>query len=261
MIAVISPAKTLDFESPSPTSTHTTPEFLDRSEKLVAKLRRLPQAKLGALMSISDNLAALNRQRFMDWQLPFTTENAKQALMAFKGDVYTGFELEKFKETDFAYAQEHLRILSGLYGLLRPLDLIQPYRLEMGTKFGAERAKDLYEYWRPTVTDALKAALAQSGGDVLINLASNEYFSAVDKRRLSAGIVTPVFKDLKNGRYKVISFFAKKARGAMSDYLIRKRINEPGALKKFKGLGYRYDRAQSTENEWVFTRDEPTTAP
>lgn len=233
------------------------PDFLDHSEKLIAKLRKVSKKKLGALMSISPDLAALNNQRYQDWQLPFTPDNAKPALMAFKGDVYTGFELEEFSPADFGYAQKHLRILSGLYGLLRPLDLIQPYRLEMGTRLASRRGKDLYKFWGDIITDALNEALAASGSDILINLASQEYYGAVNAKALNARVISPSFKDLKNGKYKILSFFAKKARGTMSDHIIRRRIEDPEALKDFTGMGYRYDPASSTENEWTFTRDEP----
>ncbi len=256
MLAVISPAKTLDFETPSLTNIHTEPEFLEDSQQLIARLRRLSAREIGSLMSISPALVKLNQERYRDWNPPFTPENAKPALLAFKGDVYTGFDLESFKKADFQRAQKRLRILSGLYGLLRPLDLIQPDRLEMGTKLSTRRAKDLYGFWKPTVTRALNDALAESGGDTLVNLASNEYFNAVNRKELGARIVTPVFKDEKNGVYKVISFFAKKARGAMSDFLIRNRISKPEDLKQFDGLGYRFDRNLSQEDTWVFTRAE-----
>ena len=256
MLAVISPAKTLDFETPPLTDIHTTPDFLDLSQQLIAKLRRLSGREIGSLMSISPALVKLNQQRYRDWDPPFTPANAKPALMAFKGDVYTGFDLESFKKADFQRAQEKLRILSGLYGVLRPLDLIQPYRLEMGTKLSTRRGKDLYKFWKPIVSETLNEAIEESGGDTLINLASNEYFDAVDKKKLNARIVTPVFKDEKNGAYKVISFFAKKARGAMSDFFIRNRISKPEDLKQFNGLGYQFQPAQSKEDTLVFTRAE-----
>ena len=258
MLAVISPAKTLDFDTPSLTDIHTTPDFLDQSQQLIAKLRRLSGREIGSLMSISPALVKLNQQRYRDWQTPFTPANAKPALMAFKGDVYTGFDLEAFKKADFQHAQKCLRILSGLYGVLRPLDLIQPYRLEMGTKLSTRRGKDLYKFWRPIVAETLNEAIQEAGGDTLVNLASNEYFDAVDKKSLKARVVTPVFKDEKNGAYKVISFFAKKARGAMSDFLIRNRISQPEGLKEFDGLGYRFQPDQSQEDLWVFTRPEPS---
>lgn len=256
MLAVISPAKTLDFETPPLTDLFTTPDFLDQSQQLIAKLRRLSGKEIGSLMSISPALVKLNQQRYRDWSAPFTPANAKPALMAFKGDVYTGFDLDAFKKSDFQRAQKHLRILSGLYGVLRPLDLIQPYRLEMGTKLATRRGKDLYKFWKPIVADTLNQAVEESGGDALINLASNEYFDAVDKQRLNARVITPVFKDQKNGNYKVISFFAKKARGAMSDFIIRNRISNPKELKDFDGLGYQFQPDQSQDQTLVFTRPE-----
>ena len=256
MLAVISPAKTLDFETPPLTDAFTTPDFLDHSQKLVSKLRRISGRKLGQLMSISPDLATLNCQRYQEWSPPFTPTNAKPALMAFKGDVYTGFDLDSFEDEDFRRAQAHLRILSGLYGLLRPLDLIQPYRLEMGTKLATRRGKDLNKFWSGVITEALNEAIAESGSDVLINLASNEYYGAVERRKLKARVVSPVFKDEKNGSYKIISFFAKKARGAMSDYFIRNRISEPEGLKDFVGLGYTFQPGQSNDDSWVFTRRE-----
>ena len=256
MIAVISPAKTLDFETPSLTNTSSCPEFLDHSQSLINKLRTLSESKLCSLMSISSKLAALNMQRYQDWNLPFTTSNAKQAIMAFKGDVYTGFTFEEYNEKDFAYAQKHLRILSGLYGLLRPLDLIQPYRLEMGTKLATPQGKNLYDFWGLTLTNALNTAIKNSGIQILVNLASNEYYNAVDKTSLQGRVITPIFKDNKNGDLKVISFFAKKARGAMSDYLVRHRINKPEGLKEFKGLGYRFNQNLTRDDNWVFTRKE-----
>lgn len=256
MLAVISPAKTLDFESPLPTEKCTQPVFLEHSQLLVNKLKRMSGKKLGSLMSISRDLSLLNAQRFQEWAPPFNSLNAKQALLAFKGDVYTGFELDSFKDDDFEYAQDHLRILSGLYGLLRPLDLIQPYRLEMGTKLPTRRGKDLYRFWGDIPTKALNQALENSGSEVLVNLASQEYFSAVKTSLIDSRIVTPVFKDLHGGEWKVISFFAKKARGAMSDYIIRKRIRQVDGLKTFTALGYRFEPQASDEEQWVFTRKD-----
>ena len=256
MLAIISPAKTLDFETLSLTNSSSCPEFLDHSQNLIDTLRTLPQSKLCSLMSISSKLAALNEQRYQDWSLPFTTSNAKQAIMAFKGDVYTGFTFEEYNEKDFAYAQKHLRILSGLYGLLRPLDLIQPYRLEMGTKLATPQGKNLYDFWGSKLTNALNGAIKNSGIQILVNLASNEYYNAVDKTVLQGRVITPIFKDYKNGDLKIISFFAKKARGAMSDYLVRHRINKPEGLKEFKGLGYRFNENLTKNDNWIFTRKE-----
>ncbi len=256
MVAIISPAKTIDSETPSLTNSSSCPQFLDYSQKLINKLRSFSESKLCSLMSISSKLAALNRQRYNDWSLPFTTSNSKQAIMAFKGDVYTEFTFQKYKEEDFDYAQKHLRILSGLYGLLRPLDLIQPYRLEMGTKLVTPQGKDLYDFWSSTLTNALNKTIKNSGDQILINLASKEYYNSIDKTSLEGRVITPVFKDWKNRDFKVISFFAKKARGAMSDYLVRHRINEPEALKEFKGLGYRFNPNLTKDDCWVFTRKE-----
>ena len=229
---------------------------LYHSQKLIKELLTLSVSKICSLMSISSKLAALNEQRYQDWRLPFTTSNAKQAIMAFKGDVYTGFTFDKYNEKDFSYAQKHLRILSGLYGLLRPLDLIQPYRLEMGTKLTTPQSKNLYEFWGSTLTNALNRTIKNSGIQILINLASNEYYNVVDKNALHGRVITPIFKDQKNGNFKVISFFAKKARGAMSDYLIRHRISEPEGLKEFLGLGYRFNPNFTSDDNWVFTRKE-----
>jgi uncharacterized protein len=256
MLHVISPAKTLDFENPSPTNVFTQPEYLDESQRLIKELRKLSAEQVSSLMSISEKLGQLNAQRFTDWQPPFNPQNAKQALLAFKGDVYTGMNAELFSTADYNYAQKHLRILSGLYGLLKPLDLIQPYRLEMGTSFANERGKNLYHFWGDTITERLNEELAVRKEQVLINLASNEYFSAVNPKKLQAEIITPVFKDSKNGTYKIISFFAKKARGIMSAYIIQERIKSVEALKNFTLAGYSFNESLSTAKEWVFTREE-----
>ncbi|MEM1297485.1 MAG: peroxide stress protein YaaA [Verrucomicrobiota bacterium] len=256
MLAIISPAKTLDYESPPLTDTCTKPEFLNHSKELIKQLRTMSEDEIGALMSISPKLATLNAERYQSFKPPFTADNAKQALLAFKGDVYTGFELPEYEEADFAYAQDHLRILSGLYGLLRPLDLMQAYRLEMGTKLKNKRGKDLYAFWGDTITTALNDAIAESGSKTLVNLASNEYYHSVQPKDLDARIITPVFKDEKNGKLKIISFFAKKARGVMSDFLIRKRVEKPEGLKKFKGMGYAFSNELSEGDTWVFTRPE-----
>lgn len=256
MLSVLSPAKTLDFETPATTSQYTRPDFLDRSRELVDILRGYSPQQLSELMGISDKLAGLNAARFAEWQTPFTPENAKPAAQAFQGDVYTGLEAETFAEDDNAFAQEHLRILSGLYGLLRPLDLIQPYRLEMGTRLENPAGRDLYAFWRETLTAELDRAVARSGTPVLVNLASNEYFKAIDTRRLDARVVTPVFKDEKNGKLKVISFYAKKARGMMAAWIIRQRLNEPEDLEGFDVAGYAHDAALSEGDTLVFTRAE-----
>jgi cytoplasmic iron level regulating protein YaaA (DUF328/UPF0246 family) len=257
MLAVLSPAKTLDFETPSPTRKHSLPVFLDESKQLVETLRTQSPADLAQLMSMSTKLADQNYQRYTDWQTPFTAGNAKQAALAFKGDVYLGLEPGTFSERDFSWAQKHIRILSGLHGILKPLDLIQPYRLEMGTRLKTRRGADLYAFWGQKITDELNAALAEQKRPVLINLASNEYFDAVDPGRLNARIVTPTFKDLKNGRYRFMSFFAKRARGMMAGYLVKNRVNTLKGLREFDWGGYYYSEDLSRVDDWVFLRDKP----
>lgn len=256
MLMLISPAKTLDFETPSPTNKSSKADFLNQSQLLIEELRALSPADISSLMKISDKLGTLNFDRFQQWQLPFTKTNAKQALLAFKGDVYTGLAAESFNDEDFSFAQEHLRILSGLYGLLRPLDLIQAYRLEMGTSFANQRGKNLYEFWGEQITEAINKQLKKTGGKVLINLASNEYYKAVKPKQINAEIITPVFKDCKNGKYKIISFYAKKARGLMSAYIIKNKITDVENLKTFDTEGYCYQPSMSTAREWVYTREE-----
>ncbi|MCG6658245.1 peroxide stress protein YaaA [Halomonas campisalis] len=256
MLSVISPAKSLDFESPATTSRYSQPDFLDRSRELIDILVDYSPQRLSELMGISDKLAGLNAARFAEWHTPFTPENAKPAAQAFQGDVYLGLEAGSFSDEDNAFAQQHLRILSGLYGLLRPLDLIQPYRLEMGTKLANPAGKDLYAFWKDTLTEALDRAVAESGSPVLVNLASNEYFKAIDARRLKARVITPVFKDEKNGQLKIISFYAKKARGLMSAWMIRQRLDDPEGLKDFDVAGYRFNATLSEGDSLVFTRRE-----
>lgn len=256
MLVVISPAKTLDFETPAITNTATKPLMLKDSAELVDIMRGYAPDDIVNLMGVSQKIGQLNSERFMNWHTPFTKKNAKQALLAFKGDVYTGLNAESFSEDDFAFAQSHLRILSGLYGVLRPLDLIQAYRLEMGTKLENGRGKNLYEFWGSQPSVALKKQLAGMKSKVLINLASNEYFNVVDKKLLDTEIITPVFKDYKNGKYKIISFYAKKARGLMSAYIIKHRIEDPAKLRKFNTAGYRFDKDSSDAKQWVFLRDE-----
>jgi len=253
---VISPAKTLDFETPPTTERFTQPQFLDHSQELIAQLRELTPAQIGELMHLSDKLSGLNAARFGSWTPAFTPKNAKQALLAFKGDVYTGLDAETLKDADLDYAQQHLRMLSGLYGLLRPLDLMQPYRLEMGTKLANTRGKDLYAFWGNRISEWLNEALAEQGDDVLLNLASNEYFSAVKRPALKARIIDTEFRDQKNGQYKIISFYAKKARGMMSRFVIAERIDNPEHLKQFDMQGYRFSKELSNADKLVFLRDE-----
>lgn len=257
MLLLISPAKTLDFDTPAPTPEFTQAAFLKHSKQLIGELRALSPQAISKLMGISDKLGALNFDRFANWQTPFKPANAKQALFAFQGDVYTGMAAEQFSAEDIQFAQRHLRILSGLYGLLRPLDLMQAYRLEMGTGFANARGKNLYEFWGDSITQAINLQLAELQAPVVVNLASNEYFSAVKPKLLKADIITPIFKDQKNGQYKIISFFAKKARGMMSAYIIQNRITEPEAIKGFDVGGYEFAPKLSSERDWVFTRAEP----
>ncbi|MGF1869798.1 peroxide stress protein YaaA [Photobacterium indicum] len=256
MLIVVSPAKTLDYDSPLATQTYTLPELTDHSSELMEVCRELTPMDIASLMKVSDKIAGLNAARFAEWQPEFTTENARQAILAFKGDVYTGLAAETMTEEDFAYTQQHLRMLSGLYGLLRPLDLMQPYRLEMGTKLANPRGANLYQFWGSVITEKLNAALAEQGDNILINLASNEYFKSVKLKSLDAQLITPVFKDCKNGNYKVISFYAKKARGMMARYIIDNRIKSVDELKQFDVAGYYFVPAESTSKEFVFKREE-----
>jgi len=255
MLMVISPAKTLDYNSPAVTQLFSQPDYLQHSAKLIALLREMSPAQISELMQLSDKLAGLNVARYASWQPPFNLTNAKQALLAFKGDVYTGLAAEDFNAEDFAFAQQHLRILSGLYGLLRPLDLMQPYRLEMGTKLAGGHGKDLYAFWGTKISGWLNQALAEQGDKLLLNLASNEYFSTVKKDALDAQIIDTEFRDLKNGQYKIISFYAKKARGLMARFVIKQRVTQIEALKDFNAEGYYFSPKHSAENRLVFLRD------
>lgn len=256
MLFVVSPAKNLDYETPAPVDNFTQPEMLDDAAALVKVCKELSPQQLGSLMSISDKLAGLNAARFAEWGTPFTKDNAKQAVFAFNGDVYTGLDADSLSEKDWQYGQKHMRILSGLYGVLKPLDLMQPYRLEMGTKLSNPRGKDLYSFWGERITDKLNEAIKESKADVLINLASNEYFKSVVTKNLKAKVVTPVFKDTKNGKLKVISFYAKKARGLMARYIIEKKPNSLADLRSFSEAGYYFDESMSSDKELVFRRDE-----
>ncbi|MBL4828291.1 MAG: peroxide stress protein YaaA [Aliivibrio sp.] len=256
MLIVVSPAKTLDFESPLATQTHTQPEFIKESEKLINECRKLSPVDVASLMKVSDKIAGLNVARFTQWQPVFTQDNARQAILAFKGDVYTGLDAQSFSEEDFMYAQQHLRMLSGLYGLLKPLDLMQPYRLEMGIRLANERGSNLYQFWGDRITNRLNQEFVTEHSKVLINLASNEYFKAVKPKLLDAKVITPIFKDCKNGVYKVISFHAKKARGMMARYIIKNRLSNIEQLKGFDAVGYYFVAAESTDSELVFKREE-----
>lgn len=254
MITVISPAKKLDYESAICTEEFTIPEGLDRSAQLINKLQRSSKKAISSLMDLSDNLTELNMERYAQWTEDFTQGETRQALLAFKGDVYQGMKNEELSPADLEYAQNHLRILSGLHGLLRPLDLIKPYRLEMGTKLSVRGKKDLYGFWGNEITDRLNTALEASGNDTLVNLASGEYFKAVNTKKLNGKIITPVFKDMKNGQLKVIFLYAKQARGMMAGYILRNRINAAEEMKGFNDGGYRFTEDLSDESTWVFTR-------
>lgn len=259
MLMVISPAKTLDYESPLTTEKHTQPELLEPARALVDQLKKLEPHQISNLMSISDKLGQLNAERFNNWHTPFTLNNARQAILAFKGDVYTGLNAESFSDREFQFAQKHLRMLSGLYGVLKPLDLMQPYRLEMGTKLENQRGKDLYSFWGNTITEEINRLLNDDDG-VLVNLASNEYFKAVHKKDLEGRLVTPNFKDQKNGQYKIISFYAKKARGLMCRYAIQNGITNAEDLKNFDLEGYHFSPKQSDASNWIFLREEQAKA-
>ncbi len=256
MLIVISPAKTLDYESPLPSGKFSQPQFLEESDKLIKVLRGLDPEDIQDLMHISSKLAELNVSRYLNWEQPFSPKNSRPAIFAFKGDVYAGMEAQQFTERDLNFAQKHLRILSGLYGVLRPLDLIQPYRLEMGVGLKNNRGASLYDFWGEQLGVAISTALQDQKDKLLINLASNEYFKAIKGKTGDAEIITPIFKDFKNGQYKVISFFAKKARGLMSSYIIKNQIKDKNGLTAFKGDGYRFSKKDSTEKDLVFLRKQ-----
>jgi len=254
MITVISLAKKLDFDSTPPTIEVTRPEFLTQSRQLNKILREYPELDLMELMNISKNIANLNVERNKQWRTPFTLKNARPAIMAFKGDVYQSLDATTLNTADLKFGQKHLRILSGLYGLLKPLDLMQAYRLEMGTRLQNTQGKNLYEFWDDLLTQKINEELSTHRAKVLINLASNEYFKAIKPRLITAEIITPAFKEKKNGNYKMIGIFAKKARGLMSRYMIKSRIDKAEDLKSFDLDGYRYNNKLSTDINWVFTR-------
>lgn len=253
MLMVISPAKTLDFDTPPTIKRATEPQLVDDSALLIKQLKGMAPQDIASLMKLSDKLAELNYDRYQQWSYPFD-ETAKQAVLAFKGDVYTGLAADTLSADELGYAQQHLRILSGLYGLLRPLDKILPYRLEMGTKLANTRGKNLYDFWGEKITQQLNQQLKKLKSSTLINLASNEYFSSIQKNQLDADVITPVFKDYKSGKYKIISFYAKKARGMMSAYAIRENITLADPLKSFTMGGYAFNEHESNDQEWVFLR-------
>lgn len=255
MLLVVSPAKDLDLTPTTPELAVSQPALLTDATELAAVCKQLTPTDLASLMHISDKLAGLNAARFAQWQPPFNHDNAKAALFMFNGDVYQGLDAASLTADDLAFAQQHLRILSGLYGVLRPLDLMQAYRLEMGTKLSNDRGKDLYAFWQTAISRNLQQQLTALQSDVLLNLASQEYFKAVDKKQLAARVITPEFKDYKNGQYKIISFYAKKARGLMARYVIQQRLTDPEQLRQFDLAGYYYSAEHSTADKPVFLRE------
>ena len=257
MIIVLSPAKTLDYESPVDGFDYTTPSFLGKSEALINIMRSYEPDFISDLMGLSDNLAFLNFERYQTWEKrKKPSNNAKQAIFAFKGDVYQGLDIDTLSKKAITYSQGHLRILSGLYGLLRPLDLISPYRLEMGTKLKSGDINGLYGFWKQDLTKSINKDLNKQKNKVLVNLASNEYFSALDKNTIEGQIISPVFKDFKNGDYKIISFYAKKARGMMTRYILENKIEKSEEINNFDLGGYKLDKKLSTELMPTFTRKE-----
>ncbi|CAG8998522.1 MAG: Peroxide stress resistance protein YaaA [Candidatus Celerinatantimonas neptuna] len=254
MLAVISPAKTLDFMTPAPEADFSQPFMLEDSQLLIERARQLTPAQIASLMKISDKLAGLNAARFSDWQIPFQADTAKAALFAFRGDVYTGLDADSLTPDDLSFISQHLRILSGLYGVLRPLDLMMAYRLEMGIRLDNPRGRNLYDFWGTLITDVINQSLSEQGDDLLINLASNEYFKAVKSGLIQGDIITPVFKDFKNGQYKIISFYAKKARGLMVRYMVDRRIHDVDELLEFDYGGYSYCPDESTYSKPIFKR-------
>lgn len=254
MLIVVSPAKKLDYDTPPTTERYSQPDFLDQSQLLINNLRNYSALDLAELMKLSMNLAELNFDRYHDWTPQFTADNAKPCLLAFKGDVYEGMDAGSFSEEDLDYAQSHLRILSGLYGLLKPLDLMMPYRLEMGTRLPNSRGKNLYEFWGERITDAVNAQLREQGDDILINLASNEYFKSVKPKLLQGRVINPQFKERKGDDYRMIGIFAKRARGLMSRYILRNRLRDPESIKDFNLDGYGFNELLSKGDQWVFTR-------
>ena len=256
MLAVVSPAKTLDLDSPLPAIEPTQPRFIEETEKLARAARKLTARDLKKLMHISDNLAELNVERFKAFETPFTPDNARPAIFTFAGDVYTGFDVKTLDAAAVDFAQAHLRILSGLYGVLRPFDLMQPYRLEMGIKLTVGRSGDLYRFWGDRIARSLSEELADAEEPVLVNLASQEYFGAVPSRTLGARIVTPHFKQLKDGIPTFAAFNAKKARGMMARFICENRIDRAEGIKAFETDGYRFEAGLSGDDDWMFLKPE-----
>ena len=254
LVTIISPAKKLDYSPIEKNLDSTVPGLLAHSNELIKYLKSLNPQEVSSLMGLSDKLGALNYERFQEWETPFTKSNSKQAILAFKGDVYQGLDAESLSETELIWAQKHVRILSGLYGVLKPLDLMQAYRLEMGTKFPTNRGKNLYEFWNSIITDELNRTFSSKKA-TLLNLASNEYFKSINSSELKANVITPIFMDRKNGKYKIISFFAKKARGLMTRYVIKNQIEDIADIQNFEEGGYSFKKEMSEDNKPVFCRD------
>lgn len=256
MIILMNSSKTLNFEQPSQTIEHTIPQFLEDCELLVNKLRKLSVLEFAKLMGVSENLATLNVRRYENWRSSPGIPDAKQALLAFKGDIYAAMDVDRYNKITFDFAQKHLRILSGLYGILRPLDLIQPYRLEMATKLATARGENIHRFWGTRINTCLNEMIKLEKSGVLVNLASAEYFKATEPKLLQADVITPVFKEYKAPTYRVVTIYAKKARGAMCDYILQNRITRVEDIQSFSLDGYRFAPAQSSETKWVFTRGD-----
>lgn len=254
MLLILSPSKTIDTNNSVSTNKFTQPCFLDSSTRIISKIKKITTSQLSSLMSISPKLSQLNYDRFQHWNLSHNLSNSKQALLSFKGEVFNGLDVVSFSEEDLLYSQNHLIILSGLYGLLRPLDLIQPYRLEISTKLGIQKSPNLYAYWQNIITQELNKMLANNNTNILVNLASNEYYKVIDKKKLRANIVTPVFKERKGSEYKIVTVYVKKARGLMANYILKNKINKIDDLKFFDKDGYYYNDIMSDANQLVFTR-------
>jgi hypothetical protein len=260
MLITLSPSKGQDFDTPTPSKVHSIPDQLKDSQLLIKEAKKLDIKDVRELMDVSENISILNVERFNTWKMPFNTENAKAALFAFKGDVYSGIQKEKYSDGDLTYAQDHLRILSGLYGALRPMDLIQPYRLEMKTKLKNPRGENLYQFWDERITEKLNETLENHEERVLVNLASNEYFKSVKPKKLDARLLNINFKETKDGKTRVIAIFAKRARGMMTDFILRNRIEHAEDIKDFGAGGYQFSSQESTTNNWVFSRPQPAPA-
>jgi cytoplasmic iron level regulating protein YaaA (DUF328/UPF0246 family) len=256
MIIVINSSKTLDFQQAAPNFKCTIPEFMNDADFLVKKMQALSEADIAELMGISTKLAKLNVERYQQWQTPFTSSNARPSLMAFKGDVYSGINVENYSSKEFDFAQKHLRILAGLYGILRPLDLIQPYRLEMATKLSTPKGKDLYQFWGNRISESLNEMIKREKSGILINLCSAEYLKSVKPKLLDAAIITPVFKEYKDGSYRMVTVYAKKARGLMCNYIVQNRLEDVEALKDFNVQGYKFIKKMSTDIKWLFARKQ-----